>query len=388
MRFSISRTSTRRWSVPLGAAVVALAGLVAVAPAPATAQVDHWRTVQPMHVARGFHTATLMKDGRVLVAGGDNASGRATRSAEVYNPAKNRWTRIAPMAHARAFHQAVRLLSGRVLVVGGGAAPEVFVPWIGAWRAVAAPHHGTGASTATLMKDGRVFVYDTGGDCSGVPEIYTPWQNRWRDGAAIDDSIIPCGGKSVLLHDGRVLMHGGENDQGAGFTGTYIYDPRTNSWSRPGPSDPPGEETFLHMDHALTVLSTGQVLLAGGTCRLCTGSERFTLLFTPSANRWAETGDFNVGRQGNVLVSLAHGRALAAGGFAMNFSDPDPQPQPRSAEVYDVRTGTWTRTSDMHSDHQSQGMTGTRLPGGRVLVVGGANINAPSATAFAEVFVP
>jgi N-acetylneuraminic acid mutarotase len=388
MRFPLSRTSTRRWSVFLSTAVVALAGLGTLAPAPAMAKVDHWRTVQPAHVARGFHTSTLLRDGRVLAAGGFGASGHLTASAEIYNPAKNRWRRTRPMAHARAGHQAVRLESGRVLVIGGGAAPEMYAPRLGQWRAVAAPHHGNGASTATLLKDGRVFVFNTGGDCSGVPEIYTPWTNRWRDGAAIDESVVPCGGKSVLLHDGRVLMHGGENNQGAGFTGTYIYNPRTNSWSRPGPSDPPDQETFLHMDQALTVLSTGQVLLAGGTCRLCTGSERFTLLFTPAANRWVETGDFNVGREGNVLVSLGNGRALAAGGFAMNFSDPNPQPQPRSAEVYDAHTGAWTRTSDMHNDHQSQGMTATRLKDGRVLVLGGANINAPSATAFAEVFVP
>lgn len=387
MRSTVSRTPNRRWSAVVAAAVLTLAGLATAPPSPAVASADHWRTVAPAHVARGFHTATRLRTGRVLVAGGYRAGGQVTAKAEIYTPWTNRWRRIAPMAHARAFHQAVRLRSGKVLVVGGGVVPEVYVPWAGRWRSVAAPRHGTRASTATLMADGRVFVYGTSGDCSGVPEIYTPWKNSWRDGAPVDDAVVPCGGKSVLLHDGRVLMHGGENNQGSGFTGTYLYDPATNSWSRPEPSDPPIQESFLHMSHSLTVLTGGQVLLAGGTCRLCTGSERFTFLFRPVTDQWARTGDFNVGRQDNVLAPLPHGRALAAGGYAINWSDPDPQPQPRSAEVYDVHTGTWVRTSDMHDDHDV-GLTATPLRNGRVLVVGGANINAPSATAFAEVYVP
>ena len=65
--------------------------------------------------ARQYHTATLLADGRVLVAG-DNS---VTIDAEVYDPATDSWTATGPMIQPRQGHFATLLQDGRVLVAGG-----------------------------------------------------------------------------------------------------------------------------------------------------------------------------------------------------------------------------------------------------------------------------
>jgi N-acetylneuraminic acid mutarotase len=183
-------------------------------------------------------------------------------------------------------------------------------------------------------------------------------------------------------------MHGGENNQGSGYTGTYLYDPKLDSWSLPTPA-PSGTLSVesLHQSFGLTTLTTGRVLLAGGTCRLCIGSEPWAFRFDPATDTWTRTSDLNIGRESHLLAALPGGKALAAGGYATNWDDPEPRSYPRSAEVFDSADGTWRITSDMHADHGT-GMTATTLANGRVLVAGGGNINQPTATAFAEVYIP
>ena len=74
-----------------------------------------------MRFARYHHTATTLPDGRVLVTGGDRGEDDFQRSAEIYDPARNRWTRAPSMRRARGNHSATLLPDGRVLVAGGGA---------------------------------------------------------------------------------------------------------------------------------------------------------------------------------------------------------------------------------------------------------------------------
>ena len=70
--------------------------------------------------ARSQHTATLLQDGTVLVAGGEEAgSPGVTASAELYNPATNTWSSAASMIDARVEHTATLLTNGAVLVAGG-----------------------------------------------------------------------------------------------------------------------------------------------------------------------------------------------------------------------------------------------------------------------------
>ena len=82
---------------------------------------ESWTATGNMIERRGGHTATLLPNGTVLVAGGANGGGdhHVTRTAELYDPISRTWTGTAPLAGDRKGHTATLLLDGTVLVTGG-----------------------------------------------------------------------------------------------------------------------------------------------------------------------------------------------------------------------------------------------------------------------------
>jgi hypothetical protein len=129
-----------------------------------------WTTTGRMIEARGYHTATLLRDGRVLVAGGrsnNSSTGHALASAELYDPATGSWSATEAMLAAHTFDAATLLEDGRVLVTGAGyrgyelaseGNAEVYDPRAGSWSATG-PMIAAGAyQTATRLDDGRVLV--------------------------------------------------------------------------------------------------------------------------------------------------------------------------------------------------------------------------------------
>jgi N-acetylneuraminic acid mutarotase len=113
-----------------------------------------------MGVERIAPTATLLLDGRVLVV-----KGTATASAEIYDPSSGNWVQTASANPSLVSHTATLLPNGTVLVAGGA---EIRQGWTGA--AIYDPANGTWlrasrlrvlqeySSTATLLLDGRVFL--------------------------------------------------------------------------------------------------------------------------------------------------------------------------------------------------------------------------------------
>ena len=81
-----------------------------------------WTPAGELEVAGGGQTATLLRGGTVLLAGGiDPATEAGVATVQVFDPATGTWTTIAPMVQARLSGQAVELDDGRVLVIGGEA---------------------------------------------------------------------------------------------------------------------------------------------------------------------------------------------------------------------------------------------------------------------------
>jgi hypothetical protein len=223
---------------------------------------NRWSRARPMGATREFPTATLLPSGKVLVAGG-SIDGLpccgATGAAEVYDPARNQWTPAAGMATARFGHTATLLPNGKVLVAGGSsnngdvviADVELYDPATNRWSAAASMLHQRSGHTATLLPTGKVLV--TGGfvfsdDPFRSTELYDPATDRWTPAA---DKINERSGPAVLLRDGRVLDVGGAE----------LYDPTRDAWSPAAP--PPSGRT----GGPAVLLGNGDVLAVGGDGR-------------------------------------------------------------------------------------------------------------------------
>ncbi len=184
---------------------------------------DRWTvTAPPLRERRKGQTATLLPNGKVLVTGGIPAplpgcesgaacTAGATSAAELYDPAADRWTAVAPLPVAHAEHTATLLRDGRVLIVGGQTA-EIYDPATDRWattpeRASAMLHFN---HTATLLRDGTVLV--VGGFVAGRPEgqtveRYDPVAARWTIVAPL--TIGRVYHTATLLLGDRVLVAGG-----------------------------------------------------------------------------------------------------------------------------------------------------------------------------------
>ena len=160
---------------------------------------DTWVAAGRLNLPRTQGTLTLLRDGRVLAAGGGVEAGpdwNSTASVELFDPKSGAWTLTAHMSVARARQTATLLADGEVLVAGGAttfhgetgsvtANAELYDPKAGTWRAAAPMSHPRYVHGAALLPDGRVLVaggwYATSNSDPSheTAEIYDPAANRW-----------------------------------------------------------------------------------------------------------------------------------------------------------------------------------------------------------------
>src|SRR6266513_2927868 len=106
--------------------------------APSNLDGGSWTVTDSLNTARYLHTATLVPNGMVLVAGGLDSNFNASASAELYDPVSGTWTATGSLNTARTNHTATQLPNGKVLVAGGLsngalASAELYDPATGTW---------------------------------------------------------------------------------------------------------------------------------------------------------------------------------------------------------------------------------------------------------------
>ena len=196
-----------------------------------------WRPLAALENGRYHHTATVLRDGRVLVVGGERSDRPIPLFAtEIVDPVRATSTVSDPLIEPRVNHFAVALADGRVLVGGGGTfasgfrrSVEIYDPRSQRWRRAAPMHAARGFAQATLLADGRVLVvggFGNDGDLAEA-EIYDPRRNRW---ALVGERPRPrARGIAVTLADGRVLLAGGQLANGRVLRDAELFDPRATA---------------------------------------------------------------------------------------------------------------------------------------------------------------
>jgi Galactose oxidase, central domain len=223
-----------------------------------------------MTTARGGHTATLLMNGKVLIAGGADQypGGTGSASAELYDPSTGAFTQTGSMAVARFRHTATLLQNGKVLITGGTsldssnptAAAEVYDPATGTFTVTGGMATAREEHTATLLADGRVLVVGGEGPVSGSSEL--------QSSATVE-----------------------------------VYDPSTGLFSTTG------SMTAARSLHTATLLPSGKVLVAGGGDNNSTAE-----VYDPATGYFSITGGMEIGRSGHTATLLSNGSVLVTGG--------------------------------------------------------------------------
>ena len=205
------------------AATLAILGLM-----PAAAQLPNtFANTGSLAAARVVHTATLLPNGKVLVAGGSGNSGFFA-SAELYDPASGTWTATGSLAAARQTHTATLLPNGKVLVTGGlnGSnltSAELYDPASGTWTTTGSLAAARYRHTATLLPSGKVLVAGGTGNSGYLAsaELYDPASGTWAATGSLATARYLH--TATLLPNGKVLVAGGQAD-GAYLASAELYD--------------------------------------------------------------------------------------------------------------------------------------------------------------------
>jgi hypothetical protein len=283
-------------------------------------------------------TATRLADDRVLIVGGTGAP----ITAEIYNPTTGVFTLTGSLKHSAIAHTATLLHDGKVLIAGGQtpgrpesqAVAEVYDPATGVFTETGSLNTDRTSHEATLLSNGKVLI--TGGIQTTTPGqgfalvsaelydtargIFSPTGNMNLARAGHTVTLLLQRGKEEpedwrkdsdhLYHNRRprnstkVLITGGA----IGSNSAELYDPAKGTFGFTGNmSSPRGS-------HTATLLRNGQVLLAGGSTAVGPVTTNSAELYDPLTGTFVPTASMNSVRQEHTATLLLNGQVLVTGG--------------------------------------------------------------------------
>ena len=280
-------------------------------------------TTSAMSAARAAHTATTLRDGRVLVAGGFTGQESAVAGAEIYDPTRRRFAALPRMGTLRHSHTATSLPNGKVLIVGG---------------------------------------FTAGSTVIAAAELFDPATNRFTPAGAL--GAARAGHIAVALANGKVLIAGGVGPAWSFLSSAELYDPATGRFA------PTGSMTAARESHAAVLLKNGQVLVVGGhrgrraEITLYTSVERYDV----ASGTFRKVGDMRVRRHKHDAVVLRDGRVLITGGT----DERDMDGVYSSTELFDPASATSTMGPVMLRPRYKHSGSAVLLTDGLILIAGGA----------------
>jgi hypothetical protein len=273
-----------------------------------------------MTTARSSHTATLLaqgptaSNGKVLITGGSNG-GFPLATAELFDPVTGTFTATGAMSELRSEHTATLLANGKVLLACGTAdnIAELFDPATGTFAPTTSGMltPGRWGCTATLLNDGTVLI--TGdrddenvfsGGSINTAEQFDPATGTFTATGLMTQ--FRNGHTAALLNNGKVLLAGGFN--GNSLQDAELFDPTTRTFS------PTGLMSSPRANHTAALLNDGTVLVAGGDNTILSGGVATAEVFDTATNMFMPTGSMGTARFLHTATLLNNGQVLITGG--------------------------------------------------------------------------
>lgn len=284
-----------------------------------------------MTVARSGHTATLLGDralphyGDVLIAAAGTQTPGGTQTAELYDPASGKFTATGSMLMPHDQPTATLLQTGLVLIAGGGtASAELYNPATGAFTATGSMLESLTGHTATLLTNGKVLI--TGGNAptgyTSAAEIYDPASGKFTATGSMSEAR--SGHNATLLMNGPAPTNGLVLIAGSDMT-AEVYDQAAGTFTLVG--------SLLTAVRGSTasLRSDGTLVFAGGYSRrgFCYGhcrppvvSTSFTELFAPESEGFTATGPLVTARDGHTATVLGDGSTVLVVGGVKHYVTP------------------------------------------------------------------
>ncbi|MFH1706976.1 MAG: kelch repeat-containing protein [Planctomycetota bacterium] len=351
---------------------------------------------------RFFHSAVLLKDGKVLIMGGLSRGDNVFKSsgfmgagilstAEIFDPFTRSVRSVGGMTKGRIFPSATLLPSGKVLVCGGyvgvtsdgilvyDSSAEIYDPGSGNFTSTGLMLTPRGECSAGLVELSTSPIYGQvvvgGGTDNTLAELYNESTGLFSATAhgVSGDRLIGAAG--TPLKDGTVLITGGQTDDyfngNSLVAGLYLASAETYDTSLVKFVRTSGDMSNGRRHHTATLLQNGKVLVAGGENDQ--GGLAKAEIYDPQTRVFNPTADMLQKRYKHTATVLPDGRVFIAGGANLTQSL-------ATCEIYNPTTGIFNSATTMavgRYDH-----TATLLPGGRVLIAGGEGIDSASIEIF------